>query len=185
MGEELEVFEWLSDAGCRSLETVDKGDLKRFEPFDGSPMAPAWHTVRLRWRDAPDERRLPKSDCPALLAFVPTFSEKAVVALRDLLEPAGELLQLDVPGERFYAFNVTSVLEVLDEAASDVKRFEDGGVMRIVRYAFKNLDAIRQQPIFKIPQQRRSRIYVTTLFHRRVDQAGLTGFDYRPLWKSG
>lgn len=110
------------------------------------------------------------------------LSDRAVEALADLLDGHAELLPLDgVTGYRL--LHVTTVLDALDEEHSDLKRFRDGRVMRVVTYCFR-ADAVTAA-LFKIPQQVAAREYLTDTLADRVTTAGLTGFFLpAPLWSA-
>jgi hypothetical protein len=105
-------------------------------------------------------------------------------ALDVLLPRIGHLVQL-VPlqfneGE-YAAINITHVIDALDEARSDIERFPSSGrISRILRHAFKP-DRVKDELIFKIPQTPR-RAFVTDRFVKLVNDAGLTGFAFEPIW---
>jgi hypothetical protein len=120
-----------------------------------------------------DEDR-PASDFP--WTSFPTFSKRAVEALRDLLEPNGEILPLICEFGDYYAFNTTTVVDALDEEHSELKRFKDGGIMRILRYEFYP-EKLQGLSIFKLSQLPGGD-YVTDTFVQRVQEAGLVGFDF-------
>ncbi len=115
-------------------------------------------------------------------APIPVFSARARDALRDLLEPNGQFVGIDFDEPlEYWAFNTTTVVDVLDEAASDIKRFSSsGGIMRINAYVLK-AEVSDLPPIFKIPQTQRSGVYVSDEFVARVSVAGLTGFKFVQL----
>lgn len=71
-------------------------------------------------------------------------------------------------------------MNALNQENSDLKRFKDGGVMRIVRYEFQP-ELVRTGTIFKIPEER-GRIYVTDKFVQRVKDLELTGFEFEHVW---
>ena len=82
----------------------------------------------------------------------------------------------------FFVYNVTRVLDALDEAASELRRFgrdRRGRVKTIVRHAF--VPELVTASIFRIPQKP-LRIYVTERFVDRVVAAELTGFSFSHVW---
>jgi hypothetical protein len=84
--------------------------------------------------------------------------------------------------EAEYAFfNITNVVDALDEAKSELKYFSDGGFHRVLRYAFKP-EAVRDQLLFKIPQQPGGFAFVTDRFVEIVKANGLTGFGFDKKW---
>lgn len=153
-----------------------------YHRFDGTPLGAAWKELAIHAADEPDERaQLPDF---ALLGLVPVFSEQAVNALRDILEANGELLPLQHARRKYFAYNVTTVLDALDEERSRVSRFSDGGIMSIEGYVFRP-GALSEAVIFKIPQLPGAFVYVTEVFADRVRQAELLGFVFRQIWTDG
>ena len=79
---------------------------------------------------------------------------------------------------------MTKVIDALDESNSEVIRFDHiPEVMRIERYTFF-VEALTQAVIFKIPQFRTGRVYVTDLFVERVKSTGLRGLRFPRLWST-
>jgi hypothetical protein len=93
----------------------------------------------------------------------------------------GQVLPLVFEEAEYSFFNVTNVVDALDESASELKYFKDGGFHRVLSYAFKS-EAIRDQWIFKIPQQRSGFVFVTDQFVELVKSSGLTGFEFKLVW---
>ena len=147
--------------------------------LDGRAVAPSWRPRAVRWPGRGNAPRQVRGDFLTLGA-APVFSERAVDALLDLLVPAGELLPLACRDGRYYLYNVTQVLDALDERRSELRRFQTCGLLRVVRPEFRP-EALRGAMVFKVPQLRGA-VYVTSLFVRRVAEAGLTGFKFPPLW---
>jgi hypothetical protein len=168
-----------ADGFC-GLALVRNVDVKALHEFRGLSLRQGWRPYAVE----------PIDDDPVLgqvlgdyarLGTVPTFSERAVVGLRAILEENGELLPLDVKrGSRYYAYNVTRVADVLDEHRSDLERFRSGKVMIINRHAFR-LDQMHGLTIFKIPQMVASSVYVTDSFVDQVRDLGLRGFDFEEV----
>ena len=113
----------------------------------------------------------------------PTFSERAIEALSDLLSAHGEFaaIEMDEP-MRYFAFNATTIVDVLDEEMSQIARFRSGGVMAVDRHVL--LESVNSlPPIFKMPQTRRNTTYVNEQFVQRVHEHGLTGFRFDLLFE--
>ena len=117
----------------------------------------------------------------ALLGTVPVFSATAVDALLDLLEKNGELLPVRYSRKEYMAYNVTRVIDALDERQSTILRFTTGRIMSITKYAF-DPELLINAPIFKIPQLPLAYVFVSDVFVNRVRDKGLTGFSFRPTW---
>ncbi len=117
------------------------------------------------------------------LSPIPTFSAHAREVLDDLLTPHGEfaVIELNEP-MRYFAFNATTMVDVLDEARSEIARFRSGGVMAVDKHVL--LDSVTAlPPIFKIPQTRRNTTYVNETFVERVQASGLKGFRFELLFE--
>ena len=80
----------------------------------------------------PGNARLPKGDYPFLVLGLPVFSRRAIEALGDLLEGNGEILPTTCEGDEIFFFNVTRVIDALDESDSEVIGFD--GSSEIMRY---------------------------------------------------
>lgn len=165
------------------LSLSDEQAEQRLDWFAGKPIGDSWVRFHVEVLRDEEYKNRQSSDFPSW-GGVPVFSRRAVDALRDLLEPNGEILALDCPDGEYFAYNVTRVVDALDELASDVKRFRDGDVMRILRHSF-HPKRVAKQTIFKIPQFEHAHdIYVTDGFVAGVKTAGLIGFEFRELWST-
>ena len=153
--------------------------------FEGTPRGSSYPVpIGVRNREGDKARSEVLADFTHMgLDPIPTFSQRAVDALGDALREHGELapIQMDEPVQ-YYGFNPTTIVNVLDERTSQIKRFSDGGVMRVERHEL--LDSVTNlPPIFKIPQTRRNTTYVNELFVRLVEDHGLTGFRFELLFE--
>ena len=119
----------------------------------------------------------------ALLATEPAFSARAVQILGDLLQKSGQLLPLLSADGEFYHWNVTTIIDALDQEASELQRFSDGGVMMVDRWAFRS-DQLKEVTAFKIPQLPGAFTFVTDIFIDRFRGAGLTGLHICPVWSA-
>jgi hypothetical protein len=55
--------------------------------------------------------------------------------------------------------------------------------VRFRKYSFV-LEVVRDQPIFKLPEEKITRVFVSDLFRDRVLAAGLKGFEFTEIWDS-
>jgi len=148
--------------------------------FNGTPMKDSW-TGKELFKFVP--RYLPKGDTPGFDATIPVFNAKAVKVLADLLEPNGELLPITCQGEDFHLFNVTRLVDALDEENSRLERFDDGRIWDVVRHSFF-AERLAGELVFKIPQLPLGDVYATDPFVERVKAAGLRGFKFPLVWSS-
>lgn len=114
---------------------------------------------------------------------IPTFSARAIEILDDLLTPYGEFaaIEMDEP-MRYFGFNATTIVDALDEEKSKIKRFTDGGVMRVEQHVLRE-SVTSLPPIFKMPQTRRNTTYVNEQFVEVVQRHGLSGFRFDLLFE--
>lgn len=125
------------------------------------------------------------NDIPFVDLLVPAFSQRAVDALKDLLEGNGELLPLQSSTKQaYFAYNVTTIAEILDLSKSSIWWLSEGVVAGgINRMALKEsaLKELEQLSIFRLREDSFS-IYVTDRFIRRLEEHGLQGAEYAVVW---
>lgn len=165
----------------RGIYYTDEDDIVDFNlRFNGVSLKEHW-TDQDRFRFVP--RNLPKGDSPGLSTHIPVFGTRTVKALADMLQGNGELLPISCGGEEYYLFNVTRIVDALDEENCDLERFDDGRILDIDDYSFFQEKLIGMY-IFKIPQLVLSDVFVTDPFVERVSEAKLKGFEFRLVWSS-
>jgi hypothetical protein len=100
--------------------------------------------------------------------------------LRDLLEPNGELLPVRHRLGTYYFYNCTRMTNSADLAKSDVVRLDGGLITRINGLAFVE----KQLTGLTIFRERTQLCYLfcTQVFVDRVEEAGLQGFAFTPIW---
>ena len=164
--------------GKRSL-TAD------FGPDDVKERGRAWTVTRMApfWVPQPVIGKVrPMNDFPCVNLTIPAFSRKAVDALRDFLEPNGELLPLVSSVGEYYAYNVTTVADILDHERSEIKWFNDHHdlALHIKRYECVP-GRLEGLSIFLIVENSATP-YATQAFVDRAKEHGLKGFDFAKLW---
>ncbi|MFZ5868250.1 MAG: imm11 family protein [Thermodesulfobacteriota bacterium] len=165
----------------RGLYYTDSKDVVEFNRrFNGTPMKNTWN---LQDKFEFVSLRLPKGDVVGLSSHIPVFGARAVELLGDLLEGNGELLPITVGGVDYFVFNVTRVIDALDEANSEVDRFESGEIFDVDRYSFFP-EPLEDATVFKIPHAVLQDVFVTNPFVERVQEAKLKGFKFRMVWSS-
>jgi hypothetical protein len=176
----MRAYELVSDADSfRGYLLANAADHGVLDEAYGKPQGPRWRPVRVKL-ERESRKRLPPGDVPCIFVggVMLALSERAVEALRDLLEPVGELLPLECREEPLWLYNCTRFVDVLDEAASDLDRFASSGrIMHIRRYAWR--PEVEQETCFRLPQLHRSSIYATDRVVDRIRSAGLRGFLFR------
>lgn len=143
-----------------------------------TPLTPTWSPQMVFGQVHPD------NDYPCVNLTIPAFSERAVNALRDLLEPNGEILPLASPKGEYYAYNVTTVADVLNPDRSDIVWFDNNRdiAIRIRRYECIP-DKLANLSIFRLVELPSS-TFVHQAFVDRVNQHGLKGFAFTRVYST-
>ena len=130
-----------------------------------------------------DNMTKPLGDRVGIDAYVDpmVLSRRALDVLLPHIGNLGQVLPLAFEEAEYSFFNVTNVVDALDEQHTDISRLPSGRISKIERYAFKP-EAVRDQWLFKIPQQPGGFAFVTDQFVDLVKSSGLTGFKFKPLW---
>ena len=155
----------------------------RFNLFDGTPRNGKYPVPQgIRNRIGKEKRSNVLPDFTHIgLTPIPTFSERAVQALGDMLSRNGELAPIKMnEAMQYYGFNPTRIVDVVDEEKSTIAYFSDGGLMDIDHYVLRP-DVKELPPIFRIPQLVENTTYVSDEFIARVNGCKLTGFRFQPL----
>lgn len=166
----------------RWLALVDESEMRILSNLHDGPIGSAWKPIRAEWIEEDVMDGKSKSDFPTL-GTTPVFSERAVDTLLDLLVANGEILPLDVEGEKYFAYNPTRTVDALDEDRSVIVRFPaTGRILDIKQYVFlpAKLDG---SAIFRLPMFR-GRAFVTDEFSARVRDGDLTGFGLVDVWSN-
>ncbi|MXN48561.1 hypothetical protein GR138_25435 [Shinella kummerowiae] len=159
---------------------VDNEDFETFLAMDGRVIRD-WAAPVMRIVRAEDGAKKPSySDFPWLGEHAPILRKPAVDALAPVLTLYGQLLPLK--GEEVWLFNVTTILDALDTEKSSIIYFDDGDILDIERYVFKE-EVIGTAEIFKL-RKRASPVYVSDSFVAKVRDAGLRGVSFTPVWTS-
>lgn len=111
----------------------------------------------------------------------PCFSARAKELLGPHIDGLGQWLALECDEASYWLFNITNLIDALDEPQSELVRFTDGGIMRIARFGFHPKPLVGQL-IFKVPQRAGMYNLVTQDFVDLVHKHRLTGFSFRLLW---
>jgi hypothetical protein len=189
----LSEMDDIREIRCKRDEDIDF----QMDHFDGKPMRAIWRPIEYKVNVVPKEKydgwKYPPSDVYANGGKV-IFSRKAVDALSDMLEVNGEILPLIFEGKEneYFAYNVLTVSNAVDEEKSEIDRRQDGRFSHIKRYEFDPTQ-LTGLIIFKTWENKSPRVpnshtyvsvevFVTDSFVKRVKEAGLFGFDFRLKW---
>lgn len=104
------------------------------------------------------------------------LSQEARAALGGFLTRFGQLLELDVQGQVRYFYNVTNVVDCVDDERTT--RTKDGSLKKI---AFDLSKVPEEACVFKAPLTSRFQLYVNDTAKKLLEQwardANLTGFE--------
>ena len=180
----MRVYLFDSSLDYQGLSTVRDEDEEILWELDHKMVSGAtWKPIDVEViREDEEDMHSPRGDFP-YLGGTPCLSRKAVEALRNLLLPNGEILPLVCDEGEYYAYNVTTVIDCLDEKKSQVVRFKsDGAIMKIEKHVFlpqKLVDVL----VFKIPQNVAA-VYLTDKFVSEVLKHDLKGYEFKEVWRS-
>jgi hypothetical protein len=176
------IYELIVDSDSfATLEAIDEADSDLFiDGFDGTPMAETWRAPPVRFAPPRTHDGALKPDFASLFGAVPILSRKAVNALGEVLGSHGELLPLRLD-DGYWAFNVLSTIDLLDEQRSSGDWFAPGRLVTLRRLVARTPILEVLPPIFKLPQWRKGRALLTQSFLDAAHQHGLSGLDARPV----
>lgn len=179
----MTVYELRAGLDTQALTCRRAPEILRVSELAGQPIDPAsWPPLEVRLIRDGSAGTAP-SDL-VMLGVEPAFTARAVEALQDLLFPLGQILPLRSPDGEFYLWNVTRMLDAMDEDASDLLRFPSSGrIMVVNRWAFR-ADVVADAVAFKIPQMPVAYTFVTDAFMQRVQEERLVGFEPRAVWSA-
>lgn len=149
--------------------------------INGEPRHAAWKPIAVRLIHEDEGKGLWPSDSPWLGAHALIFRSTVINVLGRHLREYGELLPLACTETELLLFNVTRVVDALDEDASSVQRFGSGRIMRVHRYVFR-AETIRDVDIFKIPNLRVSPTFVSDRIVELWRHSGFKGLDFKKVW---
>ena len=182
MGSAPGVYAPLGMEGYELCHPEDPDDFERINvEVDGTPRRSTWDPVTVRLIRKDEGQQLETSDSPWLGGHALILRRSAVRALTPMLEGNGELLPLVCPEADLVVYNPTHVIDGLDASASLVRRFADGSIMMVQRYAFRAA-VVAGIDVFKIPDLRVSPTFVSARFVDRWKAGGLRGLAFQHVW---
>lgn len=171
-------FEW--------LQPIPPLTYDEMHAFNGNSLKKKWKPIKVKKmepdRDQPKIR--PLGDHPEFV--ITAISKKAKEVLDDLICDEVEFLGLDCDEGRYYAVNITNVLNAIDRNKSEYKTFRDGKrIMYFIKYSFINNKKLSNSHIFKITDELYgNHPFVSETFKKRVEENGLEGFVFEEVWDS-
>jgi hypothetical protein len=116
------------------------------------------------------------SDFYGYLPGIPIISLETKEFLSPFIENSVQFLEFKLKQDIF-ALNVTNVIDCIDYDKSII---EDGSIRKIEFDKSK----LEGQYIFKIPQRRRSAVYVTDALKDIIEKSPFKGYEFDEIWDS-
>lgn len=137
-----------------------------------------WDDLELEILDG--DELLPKGDLPDFsVPYISLFSSHARETLVDLVSECGEFLSAKCDGDMYYLFNVTKLINKVDEDKSEFDRLVSSGrIIKVRKILFHKESSL--PPIFKLSIMPLGNIFVTQEFKDKVEDEKLKGFKFVP-----
>jgi hypothetical protein len=133
------------------------------------------------------QRSVPVLDCyhgPKGLPYhLGLYSEALIDAIRSNFELHFDAIPCRIEGATYFILVAKAVESCLDISNSQLKRFDDGGIMRVERPRFIS-EKLSDPLVFCVPEVR-SAIFATASIRERVQQAGCQGVAFHPVDGNG
>lgn len=180
----IRVYEVCPEEGCELCQPLSAADFENINVLiNGKVRAQEWKPIPVRIiRESANKKRF-ESDSPWLGSHALIFRSNTLKVLEPMLRKYGEVLPLECRDADLSIYNVTCVIDALDEGTSTVSRFDDGRIMVIRRYGFRP-DALQAIEIFKIPNLRVSPTFVSQHFVDHWNRCELRGLSFKEVWQS-
>lgn len=169
----MSVYQYVPDVQTYDSLVLPKGKTyRRLEALQGGRAAGSWQAVSV------SIYRVGRfGDFPYLTSHVPVFSDKALAALSPLLGDSIEALPLNCRSHQLFAIHVLELLDCLDQSRSLIERFDDGSIMDIERFVFKD-DVVKGKHMFRIAQAPLKYVLISEEFKKAVEESGLRGLRF-------
>jgi hypothetical protein len=178
----MEIYIPLSAEGFELCQPVNQDDYETIIlEINGNSKRASWVPIPVRLVLKDEGKRLITSDAPWLGSHALVFRRRVIDVLGTLLRNNGEILPLNCKSADLSIFNVTNVVDALDERSSDLTRFSSGRLMRVNKYMFYS-EVIRGLDLFKIPNLRMSPTFVSERFVNEWTAAGFSGLIFNRVW---
>lgn len=174
--EVIQGFQW-----CAALPPATAASLG--ELINGVPRLTEWEPPDLEFFHEGGEGPGRTSDSPWMNARILVFRESVLERLGGNLDTCGELLPARSDQGPLWLYNVTRVLDALDEEASSLRRFKSSGkIMYIDRYELLPA-AVEGVFAFKIAALKNSHVLVSGAFVDSWEASGLEGLRFKLVWQ--
>ena len=169
-----------SENTCIFIQNYPKGEQSiqgRAMDQHWKPFGDDYQPIRLELVRSDSGKKNYQFDFSGFLGPFLVFSESALTALADILEPRGQLLPVITESKRkkFFGYYPTNPLSgCFDKEKSDYIEYPKG--LKIEK-TFLIAQNITDDYLFSV-EEGMSRVFVTDKFKQRVEDANLLGFDF-------
>ncbi|MFP1757137.1 hypothetical protein [Lonsdalea quercina] len=145
---------------------------RRWIPFDEE-----YTPIKLELQKSDSGKKNYQFDFSSALRPFFVISELALDKLKDILEPRGQILPVitDSKKKKFFGYYPTNPLSGCFDKEKSVYRVAERGL--IIEKPVLIASSIIDEYLFSIEEDI-SRVFVTDNFKQRVEEAGLSGFDF-------
>jgi hypothetical protein len=138
-----------------------------------------WIPIKIKlWEEQGEEKKSIADFISAGTA--PAINEKAKSIIFPLVSNTVEFLPLLTKKGQYYVMNV-EIVDCLDINKSSVERFKSSNrIMSVEKFAFiwNNLEGIN---MFRIPELGLSRLFVSDVLRKKIQESNLTGVQFLPI----
>ncbi|MFC4098957.1 imm11 family protein [Paenibacillus xanthanilyticus] len=177
----MKIYRWDYES-LFLLTTQQFSDYVSF--LKGQPLIDEWPKIVIHDNEY---RKGKYIDNSGFIGGSPLFSEKAKSVFQKLLEGKAEFLPVEHEnGDVYYIVNIVNVLNCIDYETAIVNKteiIENVFITEVQKYEFKE-ELVKDELMFKIPEDVVTRVFVTEEFIRIVDENGLVGFRFEEVWNS-
>ena len=142
----------------------------------GTSLAGEWKPIEIAF----DMSRGNISDFPGLQESIPVFSRRAWEILGPLVNNDVEALPLICSQGEYFAINVLSIADCLDQVRSSLTRRPDGRVHKVSSYAFR-FDCLHGKHVIKLSETKNLETLVSEDFVKLVNANFLSGATFTPI----
>jgi hypothetical protein len=108
-----------------------------------------------------------------------TVNKKAKELYEELVSETVMFLPIITPVGEYWTMNI-KLVNCLDQTNSEIKRFPNGNILRVIKYSF-SYEKVRNLLIFRIPEMEGKALYVTEKFKEIYEKNELTGLIFLPI----
>ncbi|EIX9082195.1 hypothetical protein V6307_11045 [Serratia marcescens] len=165
---------------CSFIQDYPEGErsiIGRAMQQNWKPFADSYNAISLELRKNDSGKKNYQFDLSSALSPFFVISELTIEKIGDILLPRGQVLPVETQSKKklFWGYYPTNVLSGCFDRENSLFREAERGL--IVEKPVLKADNITDEYLFSIEEDI-SRVFVTDAFKRRVEEAGLLGFDF-------